>query len=340
MSPSAAAAPAQSLPLVPVTATMQAEGLPLSMKTQFGHHIFGHQRGLRTRIQQGTNLFGLAVTAEDGDRHHLQQCRDIIGFQRRCSDYALTAGSMLEASNVLIWRRRRRHSHLLGFLFLPHTMEVGAVLQSRRRYGWSLLGRLLQLRSGLQLRAAVDHCCLLDCRRRMMRFTVVELLDPRSGSSWWSEAGWSELQWAVEESRLKVKAQAEQDELRLRTRAEQLDVEIQLAELGQVDESALEPLRVTVSEASVTPGSFLTESLARRLKVRRDDTSISIETVGNERRVMQTSLASGLEVCGLDGAEFLPLPPLLTIDRIPVTQSDRCRMVSGEKERPKAARTR
>ncbi|KAF0289473.1 hypothetical protein FJT64_012308 [Amphibalanus amphitrite] len=87
-------------------------------------------------------------------------------------------------------------------------------------------------------------------------------------------------------------------------------------------------------------GSFLTESLARRLKVRRDDTSISIETVGNERRVMQTSLASGLEVCGLDEAEFLPLPPLLTIDRIPVTQSDRCRMVSGEKERPEAARTR
>ncbi|KAF0291465.1 Neuroligin-2 [Amphibalanus amphitrite] len=71
---------------------VNAEGLPLSMKTQFGHHIFGHQRGLRTRIQQGTNLFGLAVTAEDGDRHHLQQCRDIIGFQRRCSDYALTAG--------------------------------------------------------------------------------------------------------------------------------------------------------------------------------------------------------------------------------------------------------
>ncbi|XP_043238689.1 uncharacterized protein LOC122390096 [Amphibalanus amphitrite] len=77
---------------------------------------------------------------------------------------------------------------------------------------------------------------------------------------------------------------------------------------------------------SGSSGSFLTESLARRLKVRRDDTSISIETVGNERRVMQTSLASGLEVCGLDGAEFLPLPPLLTIDRIPVTQSDRCRV--------------
>ncbi|KAF0312074.1 hypothetical protein FJT64_001790 [Amphibalanus amphitrite] len=74
----------------------RAEGLPLSMKTQFGHHIFGHQRGLRTRIQQGTNLFGLAVTAEDGDRHHLQQCRDIIGFQRRCSDYALTAGTDFE----------------------------------------------------------------------------------------------------------------------------------------------------------------------------------------------------------------------------------------------------
>ena len=34
---------------------------------------------------------------------------------------------------------------------------------------------------------------------------------------------------------------------------------------------------------SGSSGNFLTESLARRLKVRRDDTSVSIETVGNQR---------------------------------------------------------
>ena len=73
-------------------------------------------------------------------------------------------------------------------------------------------------------------------------------------------------------------------------------------------------------------GSFVTESLARRLDVSRDETSISIETLGNRTKVMPTSLASGLEVCSLSGAEYIPLPPLITIDRIPVTQSDRCQM--------------
>ncbi|KAF0292589.1 hypothetical protein FJT64_009404 [Amphibalanus amphitrite] len=302
-------------------------------------------------------------------------------------------------------------------------------------YGWSLLGRLLRLRSGLQLRAVVDHCCLLDCRQRMMRFTVVELLDPRSGSSWWIVSGdcallpWGCSFWlagrllrpvwlpdlpARRPSRLWRLCPAVLELLRLAAdwwaAEERLNVErfrkedlgkLKLAELQrELEAKGLEPTgkksemvdrlwaamqdptesprvenKVDVREP---PGSFLTESLARRLKVRRDDTSISIETVGNERRVMQTSLASGLEVCGLDGAEFLPLPPLLTIDRIPVTQSDRCRvselraaahlqgvelhevdapvelllgsncatlivpreMVSGEKERPEAARTR
>ncbi|KAF0298912.1 hypothetical protein FJT64_003772 [Amphibalanus amphitrite] len=48
---------------------------------------------------------------------------------------------MLEASNVLIWRRRRRHSHLLGFLFLSHPMEARGAMACRRPR--RRLGRLL-----------------------------------------------------------------------------------------------------------------------------------------------------------------------------------------------------
>ena len=71
--------------------------------------------------------------------------------------------------------------------------------------------------------------------------------------------------------------------------------------------------------------SFITEGLARRLEAEREDTSISIETVGNQARVMETSLASGVEVGSLEGGEYFTLPPLLTIESLPVTQEDRCR---------------
>ncbi|XP_043211278.1 uncharacterized protein LOC122375804 [Amphibalanus amphitrite] len=71
-------------------------------------------------------------------------------------------------------------------------------------------------------------------------------------------------------------------------------------------------------------GSFLTERLAERLGVQTERTTISIETVGNDRRSMSTSIAPGLEVSALNGDEFHPLPPLLTIDALPVTQADRC----------------
>ena len=50
---------------------------------------------------------------------------------------------------------------------------------------------------------------------------------------------------AVEGDRIKVRAKAEQAELRLRTRSEQIGLEMELAELGEIDESELEPLRVT-----------------------------------------------------------------------------------------------
>ena len=71
-------------------------------------------------------------------------------------------------------------------------------------------------------------------------------------------------------------------------------------------------------------GSFLTDRLATVLGVKTERTSVSIETVGSGSRSMCTSLASGVQVSALTGA-FHPLPPLLTINALPVTQEDRCR---------------
>lgn len=72
-------------------------------------------------------------------------------------------------------------------------------------------------------------------------------------------------------------------------------------------------------------GSFVTTSLAQRLGVRMESTSVSIETLGSERRVVSTSLAPGLEVGELNGDDFYPLPPLLTVANLPITHNDRCR---------------
>ena len=71
-------------------------------------------------------------------------------------------------------------------------------------------------------------------------------------------------------------------------------------------------------------GSFLTERLAARLGVRTERTTISIETVGTDRKTIPTAVALGLEVSSLDGDEFHTLPTLLTIESLPVTQDDRC----------------
>ena len=72
-------------------------------------------------------------------------------------------------------------------------------------------------------------------------------------------------------------------------------------------------------------GSFLTDRLAVALGVHTERTRVSLETVGNDRRALDTSVASGVQVSAVDGASFHPLPPLLTIATLPVTQSDRCR---------------
>ena len=71
-------------------------------------------------------------------------------------------------------------------------------------------------------------------------------------------------------------------------------------------------------------GSFMTDKLADRLGVPTEHTSVSIDTVGNCRRTISTSVASGVEVCGLDDQRFHSLPPLFTVDSLPVTPDDRC----------------
>ena len=79
---------------------------------------------------------------------------------------------------------------------------------------------------------------------------------------------------------------------------------------------------------SGSSGSFVTGALAERIGAKMEKTSVCIETLGNESRALSTSLASGVQVRRLDGGRLYPLPPLLTVDSLPVTLNDRCR--SGE----------
>ncbi|XP_043210667.1 uncharacterized protein LOC122375380 [Amphibalanus amphitrite] len=91
-------------------------------------------------------------------------------------------------------------------------------------------------------------------------------------------------------------------------------------------------LRATTGKVLVTnalldqgsSGSFLTERLAARLGVRIERTTVSIETVGTDRKTIPTAMASGLEVSGADGGTFHSLPNLWTVDSLPVTLDDRC----------------
>ena len=74
---------------------------------------------------------------------------------------------------------------------------------------------------------------------------------------------------SVEQERIGVKARAEQDELRLEARSEQLTLELQLAEMGHFDESALEPLRIrpptSTPETESAPESILSSHVKRVL---------------------------------------------------------------------------
>ena len=71
-------------------------------------------------------------------------------------------------------------------------------------------------------------------------------------------------------------------------------------------------------------GSFLTDRLVSLFGLQTETTSVSLETVGNGKRRLQTCLASGVQVADARGGVFYALPPLLTVPSLPVTHEDRC----------------
>ena len=73
--------------------------------------------------------------------------------------------------------------------------------------------------------------------------------------------------------------------------------------------------------AFLDPGSnatFCTEKLMAQLSIRGKRTEILLKTMGNEKPV-KTYSTTGLEVCSLDGSNFIELPEVFTQNAIPVS---------------------
>lgn len=67
--------------------------------------------------------------------------------------------------------------------------------------------------------------------------------------------------------------------------------------------------------------TFCTECLTQRLSVDRKPRTIFLRTIAEERPI-QSTLASGLEVCKLNGNTFMPLPEVYTQRSMPVTEDN------------------
>ena len=86
--------------------------------------------------------------------------------------------------------------------------------------------------------------------------------------------------------------------------------------------------RVVQTNAFLDQGSsgcFITSHLVNQLGLEKDMVTITIDTVASEAQEVRSAVVEGARVGPVDSDESFALPPLFTLDRIPVTAQDKCR---------------
>ena len=73
---------------------------------------------------------------------------------------------------------------------------------------------------------------------------------------------------------------------------------------------------------SGSSATFISTSLAEKLKLSGEDTSLTLTTVEQDGLEVSSRAITGLQVSGLDGSGSVSLPCTFTISKIPVTKSD------------------
>ena len=71
-------------------------------------------------------------------------------------------------------------------------------------------------------------------------------------------------------------------------------------------------------------GSFVTSRLASRLGLEKEDVTIRIDTVSSKGQEVSSSVVKGVRIGPVASDESYDMPPLFTLDAIPVTLEDRC----------------
>lgn len=82
--------------------------------------------------------------------------------------------------------------------------------------------------------------------------------------------------------------------------------------------------KAVTTYAFLDPGSsatFATESLINKLNMNRRNVSISLRTMGNES-IVNTHIVTGLEICSLDGNQFIELSEVYSQKDIPVSKDN------------------
>lgn len=72
-------------------------------------------------------------------------------------------------------------------------------------------------------------------------------------------------------------------------------------------------------------GSFVTSRLASRLGFEREDVTIQIDTVYSKRQEVRSSVVKGVRIGSVSSDVSYEMPPLFTLDSIPISLHDRCR---------------
>ena len=72
-------------------------------------------------------------------------------------------------------------------------------------------------------------------------------------------------------------------------------------------------------------GCFITSRLASQLSLEKDEVTITIDTVTSEGQEVASAVVDGARVGSTSSDEIFPLPPLFTLDHLPVSRQDKCR---------------
>ena len=72
-------------------------------------------------------------------------------------------------------------------------------------------------------------------------------------------------------------------------------------------------------------GCFITSRLASQLTLEKDEVTITIDTVASEGQEVTSAVVDGARVGSTSSDETFPLPPLFTLDHLPVSRQDKCR---------------